>query len=157
MLKNSKKCNFWKEHQKRLQKMGWMPKFDKLFRKLCPNENFGSLTSIFGVNFTQNLRNIELSQAKRLSYLLELFCWHILGGFKKNPRNRFFSKAQKLPKVAKNGFRQNGPKSQKSGRATFLTFFTPNFMPGFEKILGAVSEIIRDTTRTPDTRTILIL
>ena len=25
----------------------------------------------------------------------------------------------------------------------FLTFFTPNFVPGFEKILGAVSEIIR--------------
>ena len=30
-------------------------------------------------------------------------------------------------------------------RATFLTFLTPNFVPGFGKILGAVSEIIRDT------------
>ena len=83
--------------------MGWMPKFDELFRKLWPNENFGSLTSIFDVNFAQNLRNIELSQAKRLSYLLELFCWHILGGFKKNPRNGFSAKSQKLPKMAKNG------------------------------------------------------
>ena len=43
------------------------------------------------------------------------------------------------------GFRENGQKSEKSGRATFLTFFTPNFVPGFGKILGAVSEIIRDT------------
>ena len=41
------------------------------------------------------------------------------------------------------GFRENGQKSQKSGRATFLTLFTPNFVPGFGKILGAVSEIIR--------------
>ena len=126
-----------------------------IFRKLCPNEKFGLLTSIFDVNFTKNLRNIELSQAKRLSYLLELFCWHILGGFKENPRNGFSAKSQKLPKMAKNGekwlffakingFRQNGPKSQKSGCATFLTFFTPNFVPGFGKILGAVSEIIRN-------------
>ena len=83
--------------------MGWMPKFDELFLRLCPNENFGSLTSIFDVNFTQNLRNIELSQAKRLSYLLELFCWHILGGFKKNPRNGVSAKSQKLQKMAKNG------------------------------------------------------
>ena len=41
------------------------------------------------------------------------------------------------------GFRENGHKSEKSDRATFLTFLTPNFMPGFGKILGAVSEIIR--------------
>ena len=43
------------------------------------------------------------------------------------------------------GFRQTGQKYEKSGHAMFLTFFTPNFMPGFGKILGAVSEIIRDT------------
>ena len=42
------------------------------------------------------------------------------------------------------GFRENGQKSQKSGRATFLTFLTPNFVPSFGKILGAVSEIIRN-------------
>ena len=59
-----------------------------------------SLTSIFGYNFTQNLRNIEFSQAKRLSYLLELFCWHILARFKENPRNGFSAKFQKLPKMA---------------------------------------------------------
>ena len=41
------------------------------------------------------------------------------------------------------GFGENGQKSQKSGRATFLTLFTPNFVPSFGKILGAVSEIIR--------------
>ena len=132
--------------------------------KLWQNKKFGSLTSIFGYNFTQNLRNIEFSQVKRLPYLLELFCWHILGGFKKNPRNGFSAKSQKLPKMAKkwlffaqmSGFRENGAKSQKSVRATFLTFFTPNFMPGFGKILGAVSEKIR-VRRTPDRRTILIL
>ena len=101
---------------------------------------------------TQNPRNMEVSQAKRLSYLLELFCWHILGGFKKNPRNGFSSKAQKLPKMGKNGFFSHKSASQKTGRATFLTFFTPNFVPGFGKILGAVSEIIRDGHHT-DTQT----
>jgi hypothetical protein len=39
------------------------------------------------------------------------------------------------------GFRENGQKSQKRGRAMFLTYFTPNFKPSFGKILGAVSEI----------------
>ena len=41
-------------------------------------------------------------------------------------------------------FRENGQRSQKSVRATFLTFFTPNFVPSFGKSLGAVSEIIRN-------------
>ena len=41
------------------------------------------------------------------------------------------------------GFRENGQKSQKSDRAMFLTFFTPNSMPSLGKIFGAVSEIIR--------------
>ena len=140
-----------------------MPKFDKLFRKLCPNENFGSLTSIFDVNFTQNLRNIELSQAKRLSYLLELYfvgtfqedLRKILGtDFPQSPKN-----CQKWPKMAffriNSRLSPNRQKSEKSGRATFLTFFTPNFVPGFGKILGAVSEIIRDTHTHG--RTILIL
>ena len=51
------------------------------------------------------------------------------------------------------GFRENGQKSQKRDRATFLTFFTPNFVPGFGKILGAVSEIIRDTRTETDGHT----
>ena len=77
----------------------------------------------------------------------------ILGKFKENPRNGFSVKSQKLAKMAKNGFffaqmsgfRENGQKSQKSGHANFLRFFTSNFVPSFGKILGAVSEIIRDT------------
>ena len=97
----------------------------------------------FGYNFTQNLRNIEFSQAKRLSYILE----HILAKFKENPRNGFSAKSQKLPKMAfspqMSGIRENGQTSQKSARATFYTLFTPNYMASFEKILGAVSEIIR--------------
>ena len=55
------------------------------------------------------------------------------------------------------GFRENGQKSQKSVRATFLTFFTPNFMPSFGKILGEVSEIIRDTHTAHGARTDMIL
>ena len=43
------------------------------------------------------------------------------------------------------GFRENGQKSEKSGHATFLTFFSPNFVPSFGKILRAFSEIIRNT------------
>ena len=42
-------------------------------------------------------------------------------------------------------FRENGQKSKKSGPATFLTFSTPDFVTSFGKILGTVSEIIRDT------------
>ena len=93
-----------------------------------------------------------ISRTNRLSYLLELF-WHSLAKFNENPRNGFSAKSQKLQKLAKNGlffaqmsgFRENGQKSKKIGRATFLTFLTPNFMPSFEKILGAVSEIMRYT------------
>ena len=47
-------------------------------------------------------------------------------------------------------FRENGQKSQKSGRAMFLTFFTSNFVPSFGKILRAVSEIIRETHKHTD-------
>ena len=98
MLKNSQKCNFWKEHQK----MRWMPKFDKLSRKLCPNENFGSLTSIFLYNFTQNLRNIEFSQATVLSFRTIFFgtVWRNLSkifgtDFPQSPKN-----CQKWPKMS---------------------------------------------------------
>ena len=88
----------------------------------------------------------EVSNFRRRNVLV-LFCWHILEKFKENPRNGFSAKPQKLPKMAffrtNERFSRNGQKSQKSVRATFLTFFTPNFVPGFGKILGAVSEIIR--------------
>ena len=49
------------------------------------------------------------------------------------------------------GFRENGKFKKKSGRAMFLIFWTPNFIPNFRKIIAAVPEIIRDTrthTRT---------
>ena len=76
---------------------------------------------------------MEVSQAKRLSYLLELFCWHILGGFKKNPRNGFSSKAQKLPKMARNGFfshksaafAKTGKNLKKAAVPRFLHFLPP--------------------------------
>ena len=125
-------------------------------QKLWQNKKFGSLTSIFGYNFTQNLRNIEFSQTKRLSYLLELFSgtsWRnlrrILGtDFPQSPKN-----CQKWPKMAFFShkwvvFEKRAKISKKSVRATFLTFFTPNFVPSFGKILVAVSEIIRDGRRT---------
>jgi hypothetical protein len=41
-------------------------------QKLCQNENFGLLTSIFGYNIASFLR-IVASPVKQLSYLLELF------------------------------------------------------------------------------------
>ena len=86
-------------------------------QKLWRNKTFMSLTSIFGYNFTQNLRNIEFSQAKRLSYILELFCWHILARFRKNPRNGFSAKYQKLLKMAKNVvFRTNERFSRKRAK-----------------------------------------
>ena len=39
--------------------------------------------------------------------------------------------------------RLNTAKIKKSGRVTFLQFLTPNFIPNFGKILGAVFEICR--------------
>ena len=71
--------------------------------------------------------------------------------FPQSPKN--CKKWQKMAFFAQmSGFRENGPKSQKSGRATFLTLLTPNFVQGFGKILRAVSEIICDT-RTDGART----
>ena len=88
-------------------------------------------------------------------FYLELFFRHILAKFKKNPWNGFFAKSQKKKKWQKipflpqmSGFRENGRKFQKIVRAMFLTFFTPNFMPSFVKILGAVSEIMHYGART---------
>ena len=130
--------------------------------KVMAKSNFGSLTSIFGYNFTQNIRNIELSQAKRLSYLIDLFCWHILARFKENPRNGFSVKSQKLPKLAKNGFFSHKwavfEKTAKNlKKAVMLHFlqFSPNLVPSFGKILGAVPEIIRHGQTTGSTNLIL--
>ena len=76
--------------------------------------------------------------------------WHILGKFKKIPRNDFFSKSQKPQNDVKYGIfgpkvlsRLNKAKIQKSGRVTFLIILFPNFVPNLKKILGAVAEIIR--------------
>ena len=44
-----------------------------------------------------------------------------------------------LARLAKIG--QNEKFYQKSGRAIFLPLLSPNFMPSFRKIVGAVSEI----------------
>ena len=61
----------------------------------------------------------------------------------------FFRNVPKTAILAKNGhffarqakFGQNENFSQKSGSAIFLPLLSPNFMPSFGKILGAVSEI----------------
>ena len=41
MLKNSKKCNFWKEHKKIPQKMGWMPKWRWYFESYAQMKILG--------------------------------------------------------------------------------------------------------------------
>jgi hypothetical protein len=55
---------------------------------------------------------------------------------KKWPKNGI--NKHKLVIFAKTG------RNLKKATVLFLTFFTPNFMPSFGKILGAVSEIIRN-------------
>ena len=75
---------------------------------------------------------------------------------------QFFRKFQKLVILGQNGhflarlakIGQNEEFYQKSGRAIFLPLLSPNFMPSFRKIVGAVSEInsLRTDGRT-DTRT----
>ena len=62
---------------------------------------------------------------------------------------QFFRKFQKHVILGQNGhflahlakIGQNEKFYQKSGRAIFLPLLSPNFMPSFRKIVGAVSEI----------------
>ena len=117
--------------------------FGGTVRKLWQNKKFGSFTSIFGYNFTQNLSNIEFSQAKRLSYLLELFLWRILAKFKEilgtdfpqSPKN-----CQKWPKMAKNVFfcinqrlSQKRDKISKKRPCYVSYIFYPQLRAGFRK------------------------
>ena len=81
-----------------------------------------SYKTIFGPTFSAILEN-----------LLEPF-------FRKVPKTAILAKnGHFLARLAKIG--QNENFSQKSGRAIFLPLLSPNFMPSFGKILGAVSEI----------------
>ena len=128
--------------------------FGGTVQKLWQNKKFGSLTSIFGYNFTQNLRNIEFSQAKRLTYLIELFFWHILAKYKENPRNGISAKSQKLQKMAffSHKWAVFEKKAKISKKRPFLTFFIPNFVPSFGKSL---ERFLRYSVM--DAHTILIL
>ena len=102
--------------------------------------------NFYGYNFTQNLRNIDFpGEMPTLSFRTNFLpnsgkVWKILGtDFPQSPKNcqkwLFSHKYAVFEKAAKN--------LKKRSHVTFLTFFTPNFVPSFGKILGAVSEIIR--------------
>jgi hypothetical protein len=86
--------------------------------KVMPKWKFWVVDVNFLYNFIHFLRYIAFSRLKRLSYLLELLFWHILAKFKKNPRNGFFAKSQKLVKMAKNCvfFRTNEQFSRKRAK-----------------------------------------
>ena len=81
-----------------------------------------SCKTIFGLTFSAILEN-----------LLELF-------FRKVPKTVILAKnGNFLARLAK--FGQNENFSKKKGSAISLPLLSPNFMPSFGKILGAVSEI----------------
>ena len=67
------KMQFLERAPKKTSKNGVDAQIRRIISKVMPKWKFWVVTSIFLYNFTQNLRNIEFSQAKRLSYLLELF------------------------------------------------------------------------------------
>jgi hypothetical protein len=79
---------FGKGDEKEHNKCGGTTKFQPRCKNYA-KMNFGSLTSIFGYNFTNFFRNIAFSRGKRLAYPLELLFLHILTKFEKNPRNGF--------------------------------------------------------------------
>ena len=65
-------------------------------QKLWQNQNFGSLTSIFGYNFTKNLRNIGFSRRNDCP----IFQNYFFGTFWRNLRKIL---GTDFPKTAKNG------------------------------------------------------
>ena len=119
-------------------------------QKLWQNQNFGSLTSIFGYNFTQNLRNIRFRRRNDCPIFQNYFFgtfWRnlrkILGtDFPQSPKN-----CQKWPKMAffriNKRFSRKRAKISKKRPCYVSDIFYHHFMPGFGKILGAVSEIMR--------------
>ena len=107
---------------------------------------FASDVNILGQKQQKNGQNRIFTGEKMVLCIF----WHILGKFKKIPRNGFFSKSQKL----KNDviYWISGPfggsltlirRKLKKARATFEPLMSPNFIPNFKKILGAVFEICR--------------
>ena len=77
---------------------------------------------------------------------------HFLAHFskiKKKILRAFFRKISKTSKIVffcnkMNSFGVMETKIKKSGRVTFEPLLSPNFIPNFRKILGAVLEICRD-------------
>ena len=89
-----KNAIFGKIIKKDLKKWGGCPNEIDI-SKVMPKWKFWAVDVIFDVNFTQNLRNIEFSQAKRLFYLLELF----FGTFWQNLRKILGTDFRKFPKL----------------------------------------------------------
>ena len=58
--------------------------------------------NILGQNW-QKTAKIYILRVKKWFYVIDKIFWHILAKFKKYSRNGFFTKSQKLPKMAKNG------------------------------------------------------
>ena len=127
------KVEFLERAPKKTQKNGVDAQNWRIISKVMAKWRFWVVDVSFWRQFRSKSQKIELSQAKRLSYLLELFCWHILLGFKKNPRNGFSAKSQKLPKMAKNGFfshkwavfEKTGQNLKKAAVLRFLHFLPP--------------------------------
>ena len=99
-------------------------------------------------NSVKNSKNCRFSGETMVLYgkaiFLPLFC-----KIRKKSSEAFFGKVSKTsifcifwPFLALFAdFGQNAIFFEKSGRAIFLTFLTPNFVPNFRKILGTVIEI----------------
>ena len=154
MLKIKKWCSHRFSRVQNMENMWLYREIDKSVKSYANMKILGHWRQFFYIT-SPKISEISHFLGKRLYYLLELF----FGTFWQSLRKILWTD---FPQSGKNcqkwlffaqmsGFRENRQKSKKSGQATFLTFFTPNFVPSFRKILGAVSEIIRD--RQTDTQT----
>ena len=121
---------------------------ERFFRKVSKTTKWRQIC-LWRQYFWPKTAKIWFLRVKKWFYVIDNFFWHILGKFKKIPRNGFFSKSQKPQNDVKfgkfgffrGGYHLNKAKIKKSGRVTFLQFLTPNFITNFRKILGAVFEI----------------
>ena len=88
------------------------------------------LTSIF---LAKNGQNRIFLRVKKWSYVIDNFCWHILGKFKKIPRNSFFSKSQKPQNYVKYGifgpFRGSPPLIRRKLKKATVWRLSPYWAP----------------------------
>ena len=116
--------------------------------KIWKKNFFKFFLSIFSILWSHILTQIDFSGKITILSYKTIFgpTYSVISG---KLVEQFFRKFQKTVILGQNGhflarlakIGQNEKFYQKSGRPIFLPLLSPNFMPSFRKIVGAVSEI----------------